>query len=86
MRHAVGVGGKSPAVELVLSLSMGLSTRVSSLACAFDSSGGIVKGSYKSTKVLSGYFARASNTACAAAITAACCASSAVGQMKLLTR
>ena len=32
---------------------MGLATRASCLACAFDSSGGIVKGSYKSANVLS---------------------------------
>jgi hypothetical protein len=53
MRDAVGVGGKGAAVELALSLSKGLSTRASSLACAFDSSGGIVNGSYKSANVLS---------------------------------
>ena len=86
MRDVVGVGGKDPAVELALSLSKGLSTSASSLACAFDSSGGIVNGSYRSANALSGYFARASSTVCAAAITAACCASFAVGQMKLLTR
>jgi hypothetical protein len=54
MRDVVGVGGKDPAVELALSLSKGLSTSASSLACAFDSSGGIVKGAYKSANVLSG--------------------------------
>ena len=54
MRHAVGVGGEGATVELALSLSKGLSTSASSLACAFDSSGGIVSGSYKSASVLSG--------------------------------
>ena len=79
MRHAVGVGGEGATIELALSLSKGLSTSASSLACAFDNSGGIVSGSYKSASVLSGYFALASNTPCAA--TAARFASSASGQM-----
>ena len=79
MRHAVGVGGEGATIELALSLSKGLSTSASSLACAFDNSGGIVSGSYKSASVLSVYFALASNTPCAA--TAARFASSASGQM-----
>ena len=54
MRHAVGVGGEGATIELALSLSKGLSTSASSLACAFDNSGGIVSGSYKSASVLSG--------------------------------
>ena len=52
IRHAVGVGGEGATIELALSLSKGLpkglSTNASSLAWAFDSSGGIVNGSYKS--------------------------------------
>ena len=43
---------------------------------------GVLVSSYTSASVLSGQRARASSTACAAAITAACCASSATGMTR----